>query len=316
MMEMQICERFLPEGMNAAFQKNAAEIRGMDGLIRAAAEKAVLEAVAVRCGADHALHVPLGGFDAVLPRAEAMHPDIAGADREISVLSRVGKYICFRVTSAGYENGTARVLLSRRSVQGDALDLFFSSARVGDVVPAAVTHLAPFGAFADVGCGITALLPLENISVCRISHPSDRFSQGERIFAAVSKIDAERRRLWLTHRELLGTWEENAGAFTAGETVRGTVRSVEDYGVFVELTPNLCGLADSFRGVAAGDGVSVFIKSITPGRMKIKLRIIEKLQDARPLPLQYFITRGRLGRWDYSPESCPKKLTSDFTSSP
>jgi len=41
----------------------------------------------------------------------------------------------------------------------------------------------------------------------------------------------------LTLRELLGTWSENAACFAAGETVVGIVRSVEDYGVFIEIRP-------------------------------------------------------------------------------
>ncbi|MGL0910084.1 hypothetical protein ACSTB0_13670, partial [Faecalibacterium wellingii] len=42
---------------------------------------------------------------------------------------------------------------------------------------------------------------------------------------------------------LLGTWEENAAGFTVGETVVGIVRSVEEYGTFIEIAPNLAGLA-------------------------------------------------------------------------
>ena len=49
----------------------------------------------------------------------------------------------------------------------------------------------------------------------------------------------EGTRITLTHKELLGTWAENAAQFHAGETVAGIIRSVEPYGVFVELSPNL-----------------------------------------------------------------------------
>ena len=44
----------------------------------------------------------------------------------------------------------------------------------------------------------------------------------------------EQGRLVLSLRELLGTWQENAGRFAVGETVVGIVRSIEDYGVFIE----------------------------------------------------------------------------------
>ena len=57
----------------------------------------------------------------------------------------------------------------------------------------------------------------------------------------------ENGRISLSHKELLGTWEENAERFCAGETVSGIIRSVENYGAFVELTPNLAGLAETKR---------------------------------------------------------------------
>ena len=100
---------------------------------------------------------------------------------------------------------------------------------------------------------------------------------------------------------------ENASWFRPGETVRGTVRSVQDYGSFIELAPNLSGLADAREGLSPGDGVSVFIKSIRPERMKVKLQVIEKLPpDGSLPPLRYQITDGRLEHWVYSPPNYEK----------
>ena len=128
-------------------------------------------------------------------------------------------------------------------------------------------------------------------------------------------MDRETRRITMTHRELLGTWMENASCFRPGETVRGTVRSVKEYGSFIELSPNLSGLADTREGLRPGDGVSVFIKSIRPERMKIKLHIIETLPPApEPEPLHYQITDGRVERWVYSPPGYERPpVETDFT---
>ena len=76
--------------------------------------------------------------------------------------------------------------------------------------------------------------------------------------------------------------------FSAGETVAGIVRSVEPYGIFVELTPNLAGLAEVKEGVIPGQQASVYIKSILPARMKIKLIIIDTFDyQYRPEPPRY-----------------------------
>ena len=185
----------------------------------------------------------------------------------------------------------------------------------GDVLTGRVSRLETFGAFVDIGCGIIAMLPIEHISVSRIDHPRARFRPGQKILTAVWSMDRDCRRITLTHRELLGTWLENASLFQPGETVQGIVRSIKDYGLFIELTPNLSGLANTREEVAAGDGVSVFIKSIRPERMKIKLHIIEKLATP-PItaPLHYQITDGTLDRWVYSPAICDRApIQTDFT---
>ena len=113
-------------------------------------------------------------------------------------------------------------------------------------------------------------------------------------------------------RQLLGTWLENARRFSPGETVSGVVRGNEDYGVFVELSPNLSGLAERKEGVVSGDGVSVYIKSILPEKMKVKLILIDKLEKAPSTlirPEDYQITQGRLQHFVYSPPGKEGRLT-------
>ena len=125
----------------------------------------------------------------------------------------------------------------------------------------------------------------------------------------------EKDRITLTMKELLGTWEENAKQFCAGQTVSGVVRSIEDYGVFVELAPNLAGLAELRQGVFVGQRASVYIKSLIPEKMKIKLVIIDSF-DMRficPEGPKYFFEGNHIDRWEYSPEGASKKIFTDFT---
>ena len=70
---------------------------------------------------------------------------------------------------------------------------------------------------------------------------------------------------------------------------------------------NLSGLADAREGLAPGERVSVYVKSIRPERMKVKLQLIEKLPpDAALPPFKYPVTDGRLDRWVYSPPNYEK----------
>ncbi len=279
----------------------------LDRLREALESGEILEAPVQRCGVDHTLSLDLGGVQGRIPREEAVAPWISGADRDIAVLSRVGKPTCFTVTALEADGkGAPAALLSRRAAQERAMAHFLEHLEPGSILTGRITRLESFGAFVDVGCGIVAMLPIEHISVSRIAHPGDRFREGQKILAAVWSLDREARRITLTHRELLGTWMDNASRFCPGETVRGVVRTVKDYGSFIELAPNLSGLADAKERLAPGDGVSVYIKSIRPERMKIKLQVIEKLPPAPPEPLHYQVTDGKLDRWVYSPPNYEK----------
>ena len=181
----------------------------------------------------------------------------------------------------------------------------------GDVIPAKVTHLEQFGYFVDLACGIPSLIPIDAISISRISHPSDRFSTGQNIFVIIKSI--ENGRICLSHKELLGTWEENAELFNCGETVSGIVRSVEDYGIFIELAPNLAGLAEPRPNVAVGQHASVYIKALIPDKMKVKLIIVDVFDAKYPnKEIEYFINNGSIDTWTYSTKSSNKIIESVF----
>ena len=182
---------------------------------------------------------------------------------------------------------------------------------IGDVISARVTHLEPFGAFVDIGCGIISFLPIDTISVSRIAHPKERFCIGMDIKVVVKNLDGTR--VNLTHKELLGTWEENASFFAIGETVSGIIRSVEDYGVFVELAPNLAGLAEPYENALEGEQASVYIKNIVPEKMKFKLVIIDTFKRADYHPsLKYFYEDTHMDEFIYSPQNSLKSVTSTF----
>lgn len=303
---MKINENYVPEGSRRdAAPEDPAALR------QAAAEGRILQAAVRSCTAGHDLVVPLGAYTGIIPREECALGIAEGSTREIAILSRVGKPVCFRVTQVLED----KVLLSRRAAQQEALGWFLENLRCGDVIPARVTHMENFGVFVDIGCGVTALIGIENLSVSRIFHPAERFMIGQQIHAAVLHIDHRLRRITLSHRELLGTWEENAALFTPGETVQGIVRSVEPYGIFIELTPNLSGLAERREGVRPGQAVSVYIKSILPERMKIKLAIIDVLGSApAPCAPRYFLPETRLECWVYTPVSCRTKfIATEFS---
>ena len=294
--------------------ENALAISSRDGLERAMRERRILEAPVLRCDCtDMTLTVALGPLLGHIRREDAAFSPDGSPVKDIAIITRVGRPVSFVVTGFFTDSdGRAAARLSRAEAQRIAHERFVSRLVPGDVIDARITHLEPFGAFADVGCGLIALMTLDAMSVSRISHPRERVLPGELIRCAVREVTANGR-LFLTLRELLGTWEENAALFSPCETVTGIVRSKEDYGVFVELAPNLCGLAEA-RSARQGAAYSVFIKSIIPERMKIKLVMIDEAPDAPRMPLRYFIGADvtHIDRWRYSPECCARRVETVF----
>lgn len=307
--------QFYPEGKLLDTPQNRKRIASYSGLAEAADQGTILEARAVLCDAEHNLHVELPCMPGVIPHNEGAIGIEDGTTRDIALISRVGKPVCFTVTGFDHTADGLCAVLSRREAQEKCRSHCLYTLRPGDVLPARVTRLETFGAFCDVGCGLSALMPIAGMSVSRISHPADRLHPGMDILGVITSL--ENGRICLSQRELLGTWEENVALFSQGETVMGIVRSVENYGVFIELTPNLAGLAEARADLSPGQLVSVYIKSILPEKMKVKLIIIDTagVPAAAALP-QYFVTDGHLDHWVYSPPAAPKRIETVFSATP
>ena len=273
----------------------------------------ILQSTALAYDTSHRLRFELGGQRGYMPHDECLDTTPGEAIKDIAVLTRVGRPTCFVITgTVTEENGEEAYLLSRAAAQRACRRQYLDTLECGSVIPCTVTHIENFGAFCDVGCGISALLPIDCLSVSRIASPGDRVQVGQQLLCAVKNRDAQGR-IVLTLRELLGTWSENAACFAPGETVVGIVRSVEEYGTFVEIAPNLAGLAEPDRQLRPGQAVSVYIKSILPDKMKIKLVVVNK-NLSQPLRFEphYFVTRGRIKKWIYSTPQSRKQIETIF----
>ena len=308
---------YKPEGMLEKTEENRESLASPAALLAAMKAGKILEAPVLLCDSRMRLHVDLGCMRGIIEREEAVYCRPGETVKDIAIITRAGKTVAFKILRFSKENGETVAMLSRRAAQDECIAEFLSAVTPGDLIPARVTHLENYGAFVDIGCGISSLLSIDCISVSRITHPRDRLACGMLLTVAVKSTDRELKRIFVTLKELLGTWEENAAGFEAGQTVVGRVRSIESYGIFVELTPNLAGLAE-LRGTgntpvrtAVGDLAAVFIKSILPERMKVKLVIIDSYAaEDHPTPPKYYIDTEKtqhIDYWEYSP-ACSTRL--------
>ena len=309
--------KYMPEGALISTLKNREYTCSLAGLEMAQERGIILEGGVILCDHNFNLHVDISPkIRAIIPKEEAQYVKDGEEIKDIAVLTRVGKTVCFKVK--GFEksaSGETVVILSRRLAQMECINNYISTLIPGDIIPTRITHLESFGAFVDIGCGITSLLSIDSISVSRISHPSVRLSVGDLIHTVVKSID-QKGRIYVSERELLGSWWENASLFNEGQTVKGVIRSIESYGIFIELRPNLAGLAEYRDDVYPGQSAAVYIKSIIPEKMKIKLIIIDSHDsDEYPEQLEYFIDTDsitHIDSWQYSPPNCKKVIESIF----
>ena len=146
----------------------------------------------------------------------------------------------------------------------------------GQIVDGIVTGIQPYGAFVKMDNGSDGLVYIEDLSVARIKSPKDRVKIRQKIKCMVKYVDKDTGRVNLSYKNCLGTWEENAQKFEEGMTVKGIVRDTEKNknGVFIELTPNLIGMAEYSEELKYGDTIDVCIKRILPEKKKVKLIIV------------------------------------------
>jgi len=314
-----LVSNYQPEGQLILSAENREYISSLQGLEKAMLSGKILEARATLCDNSQNLTVDLGGIKGIIEREETSLGSYAdGRIRDIAIITRVGKAVSFKVLRIEKDADVEPIVyLSRRAAQEECLEKYIMKLSCGDIIDAKVTHLEPFGCFCDIGCGVVSLLPIDCISISRISHPNDRYHIGQFIKAIVKFIDYEAKKVSLSHKELLGTWEENAAKFQPGQTAAGIVRSVEQYGIFIELAPNLAGLAEYKDGVLEGQNAAVYIKNIIPERMKIKLVLIDTYNNdqhgiQKPAKPVYYIESGHISAWRYSPANCEKIIETIF----
>ena len=166
-----------PEGSGRLRQPR--DLSTPERIERAIVSGEIFESRCILCDGEHNLHIDLGKYTGIIPREECVYSLRNAPVKDIAVISRVGKSVCFKIKDLRTdEYGRSRIILSRRDAQRECMENYIRALTSGDVIDARVTHLEPFGAFVDVGCGIASLLSIDCISVSRISHPRDRFTEG------------------------------------------------------------------------------------------------------------------------------------------
>ena len=123
--------KYLPEGSLIGTPENREYISSLQGLERAAMQGKILEATALRCDGNMRLHLDLYGVRGIIEREEAAYCRPGESLKDIAVITRVGKPVCFKVLSLENDGYGPLARLSRREAQLDCarrLSMFTPSA--------------------------------------------------------------------------------------------------------------------------------------------------------------------------------------------
>ena len=237
--------------------------------------KDILQGIVKNCDKDYNLHVELkNGMHGIIPRQEieAINVDEKGYPKENLCIGKVHKYVQFKLK----EKDGDKLIFSRKDVQQEVLNSVKTDLKVGDNIKGIVKNITPYGAFIDIGGGVVGLAYIEDLSVARIKTPYERLKIGQNVNIVVKSINRETGKINLSYKDTLGTWEENAHKFSAGMNVKGIVRETEKNknGIFIEITPNLVGMAEYKDGLEYGKQVDIHIKKIDYDKKKVKVVLL------------------------------------------
>ncbi len=262
--------KYLPEGWDdTSYEYDNASIK------EAYDNGKILQGFVSSCDSNYNLHIKLGNnIEGIIPRneLESINIDEFGFCNPNICKNKVNSYLQFKVKEIYNDN----IILSRRSVQNEALNWIKEDLEPGMIVNGIVKNIRKYGVFVEIGGGVVGLLHIEDISVSRIKSPSERFVIGQKISVMIKSIDKINNKIILSYKELLGKWEENIKDYKEKTVVEGTVKEPDKFknGIFIELKPNLVGLAEYKEGFEYGQKVKVYIKKIIKDKKKIKLLIV------------------------------------------
>jgi len=173
-----------------------------------------------------------------------------------------------------------RLRVSLKNLLPKPFDEFKAKFKEGDVVKGVVTTITNFGAFVRVGC-VEGLLHNEDASWDRNDKCKDMFKAGDELEVKIIKIDSAEQKISLSLKDLKQSpVQAFANKFSVGDIVKGTIRDIKDFGVFVELGDNVdalirkedLGSVDTST-LKIGDEIEAAIAFIDEKKNRIRLSI-------------------------------------------
>ncbi len=187
---------------------------------------------------DYGAFVDLGGIDGLLHITDMSY----GRLDHPSQMFEVGQAIEVKILK--YDPETQRVSLGFKQIRPDPWEEVEYKYPVGAIVRGKVVSIPDYGAFVELEDGIEGLVHISEMTWDKkIKHPSKLVSIGDVIEAKVLLIDAENKRISLGMKQLQeNPWHVVEQRYPRGSIVKGKVRNITDFGIFIGIDEGIDGL--------------------------------------------------------------------------
>ena len=224
-----------------------------------------------------------GGYSVRVGKNEAFLPfSLASLERDKDYTEEKFKFLI-------KEKGRNNLTLSRTDlVKKEELD-YFNSINVGDVVDGKVKEVLDFGVILELG-PTTGFIHISEVSWDQVSDLIEKFGINDIVKAKIIEKDDEKRKIKLSLKQLeVDPWIEFKNTHTVGDTVKGTVKEVLDFGLVVEISRNKGfvhiselawnNAAKVLKQYKEGDIIEAKIISIDDEKKNIKLSVKQLLEN-------------------------------------
>jgi len=251
-----------------------------EALLSSLQEGAVVKGV-VKNITDYGAFVDLGGIDGLLHITDLAWRRVKHPSEVLSVGDEVEAKVL------KYDQEKNRVSLGLKQLGEDPWVGIARRYPTGTRLFGKVTNLTDYGAFVEIESGIEGLVHVSEMDWTNKNvHPSRVVQVGDEVEVMILEIDEERRRISLGMKQCLpNPWEEFAGNFKKGDKVKGQIKSITDFGVFIGLPGGIDGLVhlsdlswtlpgeEAVRNYKKGDEVEAVVVAIDVERERISLGI-------------------------------------------
>jgi len=249
---------------------------------------------------DYGAFIDLGGIDGLLHITDMAWKRV----KHPSELLNIGDEIRVKVLKVDREH--ARISLGLKQLAGDPWQAISQRYPVGSKLSGRVTNITDYGCFVEVEEGIEGLVHVSEMDWTNKNvNPNKVVHLGQEVDVMVLDVDADRRRISLGIKQCVDNpWAAFAESHEKGELIKGKIKSITDFGIFIELAGGIDGLIylsdiawsdasaqEALRKYQKGDELEAIILTIDVERERIALGLKQLVDD----PLAHYLDANDKG---------------------